>query len=172
MEKIIDPALQPGAYTFQRPSTLPEKDDDKSCHVLTINKAPTEVYNFCKNKNNFEIFMKNLDFDFKWDVRLATDEMNQTIAWHSMPESEIETSGHIWFTKAPQDLGTVATVVMDYSLPGAIEKEMLAKFKGENINMLILTNLKRVKCLIETGEIATIQGQTSGKKEDEEIYIQ
>ena len=149
-----------------RPLSLPKKEDDKCYHAITINRSPSEVYTFCENQNNFDAFIREMELGYNWNVRLVKDPANRTIAWHSTEHSEIKTLGQVWFSEAPRRLGTVATLVMDYSIPGGKLNELVAKFKGEDFDSMILTNLKQIKCFLETGEIATTKGQTSGREED------
>ena len=43
---------------------------------------------------------------------------------------------------------------------------LLAKLFGEEPEMQIRDDLRRFKCLVETGEIPTTEGQPSGREED------
>ena len=54
---------------------------------------------------------------------------------------------------------------MDYSVPGGKITELIAKMRGEDPDSLAIINLKRLKAFLETGEIATIEGQPSGREE-------
>lgn len=153
------------ARVDQRPVSLPKKEEDKSCHSITINKPPSKVYAFCESQHNLDALLKKLKVGFNCDVNLVKDEINRSLNWFSTEQSEIKTTGHVWFNTAPQDLGTVVTLVTDYSMPGGVLTELLAKFKGEDVDTLILANLKRIKCYLETGEIATIEGQSSGHED-------
>lgn len=172
MKVSTDSSHRSDARVDQRPVSLPKKKEDKSCHSITINKPPSEVYAFCENKNNLDALIKKLKVGFNCDVTLVKDEINRSLNWFSTEQSEIKTTGHVWFITAAQDLGTVVTLVTDYSMPGGVLTELLAKFKGEDVDTLILTNLKRIKCYLETGEVATVEGQSSGREEDQQkMYI-
>jgi uncharacterized membrane protein len=54
-------------------------------------------------------------------------------------------------------------VVMEYNLPGGALTATLAKLFGEEPEQQIGDNLKRFKQLMETGEIATTEGQSAGR---------
>jgi hypothetical protein len=54
---------------------------------------------------------------------------------------------------------------MNYSIPGGKLTEWTTLFSGEDPDTLTITNLKRLKAFLETGEIPTTKGQTSGRKE-------
>lgn len=166
----IETPNHPDIRFAKRPIKLPKKDVDKCCHAITINKPPAEVYAFFESHHNFNSFVSRLDLDSKLDVGLVRDAIKRTISWYSTEQSEIKTMGHIWFNQAAQNLGTVATLVMDYSMPGGKLTELIEKFKGEDIDSLILTNLKQIKCFIESGEIATTEGQSSGRQKDEDEF--
>jgi hypothetical protein len=55
---------------------------------------------------------------------------------------------------------------MAYSVPGGKLTELVTLMSGESPQVLTLTNLRRLKALMETGEIATVEGQPSGREED------
>lgn len=52
---------------------------------------------------------------------------------------------------------------MEYNLPGGALTATLAKLFGEEPEQQIGDNLKRFKQLMETGEIATTEGQSAGR---------
>jgi uncharacterized membrane protein len=58
---------------------------------------------------------------------------------------------------------------MDYSVPGGKLTEFLTFFSGESPDILILTNLHRLKAFLETGEIPTTEGQSSGREIEQDL---
>lgn len=160
--------------------------DIKTKHAVTILRPPSEVYAFWRDFKNLATFMKDIErIDVvsqtrshwvvhlksgpkaEWDADITEDIPGQAISWASVQGSEVETSGSVWFEKATGNQGTVVRLMMDYKVPGGKFAELAAFLTGESPEILIKTNLKRLKALLETGEIPTVQGQPSGRDEDQ-----
>lgn len=157
----------------------------KNFRSITIeDHQPQDIYTFLKDFNHLKRFMKgveeirplsNQQFHWKirlktglfveWDVEIIEDVPNSMIRWHSLPQSNIDTKGVIWLTKAPNSTGTVVSISMDCDLPGGSVTGFAAIITGDDPNNLIQTNLHRLKAYLETGEIPTIQGQSSGRED-------
>jgi uncharacterized membrane protein len=152
--------------------------------AITIRKSPEEVYAFWRNFENLATFMKDISRitvitpeESEWEVELKSgakakwkavvtdDRPGSMITWQSIEGSQVETSGGVWFVKAPGDQGTVVELMMDYHIPGGKPAELITMLSGEDPKTLVLTNLKRLKALLETGEIPTTKGQPSGREE-------
>jgi uncharacterized membrane protein len=94
---------------------------------------------------------------------IQQDQESYLIAWPSVDQADIENWGFVRFQPAPSDRGTEVKVVMEYNLPGGALTATLAKLFGEEPEQQIGDNLKRFKQLMETGEIATTEGQSAGR---------
>jgi len=183
---FVTPESQP--YLQKSNVRYPE---DKARHAITIGVPPEEVYAFFRDVENLSLFMKDIEavtatssteshwkarlkvgLSAEWDARITVDRPGEMIAWQSAEGSEVETSGSIAFYPAPQDMGTVVTLQMDYKIPGGKFAEIITKLSGEDPDTLALTNLKRLKAYLEVGEIATTEGQSSGREDDLEQPIQ
>ncbi len=159
--------------------------DDKSHQVITIfGKSPAEVYAFWTNLENFPLFMKDISevvrisegkshwvfrlhsgLKVEWDAEIIDKKEGLMMSWQSLPDSEVETKGTVWFTHAPRNEGTIVSLSMDYSVPGGRLTELLTKLTAEDPNSLSKINLRRLKAYMETGEIPTTEGQSSGREE-------
>ena len=159
--------------------------DDKSHQVITIvGKSPAEVYAFWTDLENFPRFMKDITevthvsegkshwvfqlksgFKVEWDAEIVEKREGIMLSWQSLPDSEVETKGSVWFTSAPRNEGTIVSLSMDYSVPGGKLTELLTKITAEDPNSLSKINLRRLKAYLETGEIPTTEGQSSGREE-------
>jgi uncharacterized membrane protein len=160
---------------------------DKSIRVektVTIqNKSPEELYRFWHNFENLPTFMKHLKSvnviddrrshwiakaplgnSAEWDAEIITDQENQLISWASVEGADVDNSGFVRFKPAPQGRGTEVKVVIEYSPPGGGLTAALAKVFGEEPEQQIGDDLGRFKMLMEAGEIATTEGQPSGRK--------
>lgn len=161
--------------------------DSKSRHAITINKKPEEVYAFVRNFENLLKVLKGFvdikmisetvsqwkvqsktGFDLSWTAQITEEIPNEKISWaspQSFTSSEVKIKGSVWFIKAPANLGTIVSLAMDYDIIGGKASEWVAFFSGEDPDTLAQTNLKRLKAYLETGEIATTEGQPSGREE-------
>ena len=150
--------------------------------TVTINKSPEELYRFWHNFENLPTFMKHLKFvnvindtrshwianapmgaSVEWDADIVNDQPNKLIAWTSVEGADIENSGFVRFTPAPANRGTEVKVVIEYNPPGGAIGAALAKLFGEEPEQQIGDDLHRFKQLMEAGELATTEGQSSGR---------
>lgn len=183
--------LKTNPQTLKNPSThkaplrAPTTERPKNRYAITIKKSPEEVFQFFRDFKNLPLFMKDLSnieilsptkskwqitlesgYSTSWTAEITGEQPNAMISWQSVDPSEVTTNGSVWFSKAPADLGTVVELEMNFKVPGGKATEFATFLMGESPQILILTNLKRLKQLLETGEIATTKGQPSGREED------
>lgn len=161
-------------------------DDVKSRHAITIGVSPNEIYTFWRNFSNLALFMKDIETIeaisrirshwvvklksgamTEWDADVIDDQPGHLISWRSVEGSDVSTVGTVWFEEATAKQGTVVRLAMDYHIPGGKLAELATFFTGESPEILIKTNLKRLKAYLETGEIPTTEGQPSGRQEDQ-----
>ncbi len=93
------------------------------------------------------------------EVRLVTRIVEarkaEFIAWRSVEGSEIEAEGKVFFRDAPAGRGTVVEAIIAYQPPGGTVGHWIAKAFRADPRMQGRHELKRLKMLVETGEIAT-----------------
>ncbi|HEY9747560.1 MAG TPA: SRPBCC family protein [Allocoleopsis sp.] len=148
--------------------------------TVTINKPAEELYRFWRNFENLPRFMKHLKSvtvynntrshwiasaplgnSVEWDADIIQEEENRFIAWASAENADIDNSGFVRFQPATGGRGTEVKVVMEYNIPGGAVSAAIAKLLGEEPEQQIGDELRRFKMLMEAGEIATTEGQTS-----------
>lgn len=151
--------------------------------TVTINKSADELYRFWHNFENLPTFMKHLKSvrvsnekrshwianaplgnSVEWDADILEDRENEFISWASVEGADVDNSGFVRFQKAPGDRGTEVKVVLEYNPPGGALGSIVAKLFGEEPEQQIGDELHRFKMLMEAGEIATTEGQPSGRK--------
>ncbi|MEH2182330.1 SRPBCC family protein [Nostoc sp.] len=151
--------------------------------TVTINKSAEELYRFWHNFENLPTFMKHLKYvrvynekrshwianaplgnSVEWDAEVLEDRENEFISWASVEGADVDNSGFVRFKKAPGDRGTEVKIVLEYNPPGGALGASVAKLFGEEPEQQIGDELRRFKMLMEAGEIATIEGQASGRK--------
>jgi len=150
--------------------------------AVTINKSPAEIYAFWRNFVNLPRFMEHLESvtitdslhshwvakaplgrTVEWDAEIINEIRNEVIAWRSLPGSDIYCTGSVNFMEATGGRGTVVKVVLEYSPPAGHLGAAIAKMLGEEPSIQIESDLRHLRQIMETGEIPTTTGQTSGK---------
>ena len=151
--------------------------------VTIQNKSAEQLYNFWRNFENLPTFMHHLKSvntinatrshwiaktllgtTIEWDAQVVTDLKSTLISWISVEGSEIDNSGFVRFKAAPEGRGTEVKVVLEYNPPGGALSATIAKLFGEEPEQQLSSDLRRFKMLMETGEIATIEGQSCGRR--------
>lgn len=150
--------------------------------TVTINASPESLYQFWRNFENLPRFMENLEsvevidskrsrwvadgpagMDAGWEAEIINEIPNELIGWRSVDGSRISNAGSVHFTPAAGGRGTEVKVVLRYDPPGGKMGAVISRMFGEDPDWQVQEDLRRLKMLIETGEIATIQDQPSGR---------
>jgi uncharacterized membrane protein len=148
--------------------------------AVTIGRPLADVYQFWQRFEEFPRFMTHLvsvtrrDGDLshwiakgpagmtvEWNARIINDIENELIAWQSLEGSTVATAGSVRFDSDVR--GTTVRVRFQYNPPAGKAGAALAWLFGEEPRLQLRDDLRRVKQLMETGEIATTQGQPSGR---------
>lgn len=160
---------------------------------VTVNLPREKLYRIWRNFENLPRFMTHLqrvdvhdengrkhshwvakaplDREVSWDAEVTDERENEYIAWQSLPGSMIQSEGNVQFSDAPGGRGTVVTVSMRYNPPAGSMGAALAKLFGEEPGQQLNDDLRHFKQMMETGEIASVEGQTSGRNQDFEESI-
>jgi uncharacterized membrane protein len=149
----------------------------------TINKSPDELYAYWRDLENLPNIMHNLvsvtELDDKrshwsartvggatieWEAEIVEDQPGKYIAWKSDHDAEIKTYGVIRFDQAPGNRGTDVNLLLKYSLPLGLVGAADAAVMGYEPSQQARHDLQRFKQYMETGEIATVEGQPAGER--------
>ena len=151
--------------------------------TVTIDCPASELYSYWRELTNLPNFMghlksvtnKNeagtvthwvanapLDINIEWDAEIIKDEPDHLIAWNALDNADIDNCGFVRFQPATGGRGTQVKVVLEYQPPGGALTNAIAKLFGESPQEQIGDELNRFKQLMETGEIATTEGQPQG----------
>lgn len=168
--------------------TTAEKSDEaapvaRDIHIeksITIDKSPDELYRFWREFENLPRFMKHLESvsrvgldrwhwvakgplgtTVEWDAEIYNEKPNELIAWRSLEGADITNAGSVRFT--PSARGTQVKVNLNYNAPGGKVSALLARLFGQEPGQMIEEDLRRLKQVLETGEIATVEGQPAGR---------
>ena len=142
---------------------------------VTIRKPRHELYSFWRDFQNLPKVMENLesvrpsgtDGRSIWTIKapggrtveveteIAREVEGELIAWRSVEGSDIDTEGRVTFEDAPGERGTRVGLIIAYDPPGGEIGRMIAKTYLREPETQARHDLKRLKMLMETGEIAT-----------------
>ena len=160
-------------------SALPSRRN--AIHVrkgFTINRQPEVVYSFWRKLDNLPRFMRHLDSveviderrsrwrakapvgAVEWEAEIVDEQPNQLISWRSLEGATVPNRGTVRFNAAPGARGTEVHVDLEYSVPGGRFAALVAKMFGEEPEQQIVDDLRRVKQLLEAGEITRSEGST------------
>lgn len=125
---------------------------------------PAELSRFMANVRSVE---EGPDGTWRWIVegpartevelvtRIVETRKGEFLAWRSVEGSEIDAEGKVFFRDAPGGRGTVVEAIIAYQPPGGTIGHWIAKAFRTDPRLQGRHELKRLKMLVETGEIAT-----------------
>jgi uncharacterized membrane protein len=150
--------------------------------TITIQRSARELYSFWRDFANLPKFMPHLKSvrvmdekkshwiakgpagkEVEWDAEITSENLNDHISWQSLPGSEIPNKGTVRFEELPGDRGCVVRVAIVYDPPGGILASKLGKLFGRTPEQMTGSDLRRFKQIMETGEVATTEGQPAGR---------
>ena len=153
--------------------------------TVTVKATPAEVYAFWRNFQNLPRFTQNLesvsetepghthwvargpgDLKLEWDARIHEDTVNERISWSTLDSSPIQHNGSVRFSVDPQGRGTQIKAVLRYDIPAGKVGQALAKLLGEEPGQQLDADLRRLKMVLETGEVSRTDGQSAGAGRD------
>jgi uncharacterized membrane protein len=168
--------------------SVPHEQGYKLERAITINKSPQELYQFWRNLENLPRFMEHLDsvkvlgdrrsqwvakapagMKVEWEAEIINEVENERIGWRSLEGAQINNAGSVQFKPAPGGRGTEVEVTLKYDPPAGALGAAFAKLFGEEPNQQIRDDLRRLKQLMETGEIPTNDNQPSGRPWDKQL---
>ena len=151
-------------------------------HCRALSQSPEELYTFWRDFTNLPLFMRNLESVIQvdptrshwvakgpagarveWDAEIYNEKENELIAWRSLENADVVNAGSVRFQAGPEGRGTFVRVTVNYNPPAGKLGSNLTAILGAEPEQLIKEDLRRLKQTLEAGEIATIDGQTSGR---------
>jgi uncharacterized membrane protein len=139
--------------------------------AITIDRPAGEVYRFWRNFENLPRFMEHLvsvrvlddrrshwtvraagGMTFEWDAEIIEDRPDELIVWRSLDEADVPNTGTVRFAPSPQG-GTEVRVELRYEVPGGRLAGAVAKLFGKLPEIQVSSDLRRLKQLLELGEI-------------------
>ncbi|HEY9527466.1 MAG TPA: SRPBCC family protein, partial [Anaerolineales bacterium] len=152
--------------------------------AVTVNRPKEELYRIWRDFETLPRFMQHLESvqvdpndpgrshwvaraplekRIEWDAEVIEERENELIAWKSLPGSMVESMGRVEFVDAPGGRGAIVHVSLRYNPPAGSLGAAFARLFGEEPNQQINEDLRHFKQFVETGEVATVQGQPTGR---------
>ncbi len=174
-------SLAPAKKNARAGISVPGNQGPRIVRAVTIRKPASELYAFWRNVVNLQRVIKDpvsitaTSADeshwivtaptgkVEWDSVIINDEPGALIAWRSLEGADVPNAGSVRFAAAPGDEGTEVTVALEYDPPGGKLGAFVAKLSGEDAGVQVYMALKRLKALMEAGEIPTTEGQSVGE---------
>jgi uncharacterized membrane protein len=139
--------------------------------AVTVQKTRDEAYAFFRDLENLPRFMSHLDSvvetgarsrwrakgplgsTIEWEAEVVADRPHEHIAWRSLPGAAVPNRGQVSFLPAPGDMGTEIIVELSYDPPLGAVGSTVAKLFGREPSQEISADLRRLKQMLETGEV-------------------
>lgn len=145
--------------------------------AVTIARPPTEVYQFLRNPHNIPRFATHIaaiedlgggqfratarDESVKpWELFIDYDEQSRAILLHHAMDARQRLT--ILLDEAPGGRGTELKVAFDVKRERKALHRILSAIAGDDPDTQLRAVLRRLKMLLEAGEVVTVEGQPMG----------
>lgn len=151
--------------------------------AATIIRPPEELYAFWRNFENLPRFMPHLvsvrtldarrshwvvkapaGRTVEWNAEIINEIPNQLIGWRTLSGADVVSAGSVHFKSAGPDRGTRVYVHLQYKPPAGRVGAAIAWMLGHDPNQVIQEDLRRLKQLLEAGEVPVTKGQPRGMR--------
>jgi uncharacterized membrane protein len=158
----------------KRINTLPYGYGIKLKKAMTINAAAGQLFGFWRNLTNLPKLFDNVlsveildgtrshwtlrvpgGINLDWDAEITVDRKNEMIGWRSLDGADLDNAGYVRFEPAPGGRGTVVRVALQYNPPAGKVGAALSSLLGEKPSTQVQEALRKLKQLMEAGEIPT-----------------
>lgn len=115
-----------------------------------------------EKRHRWSVDLPGLDRHLEWITEITEDEPGRRLAWKSLPGGDLLVDGEIRFEDAPADRGTQVNVRFSYRPPGGPAGRLLTRSLSKLLERLVHEDVRRIKNVLEAGEIPTTAGQPAG----------
>jgi uncharacterized membrane protein len=143
--------------------------------------APAKIiYEFWLNPENFKAFSAQIksiqkvsdsqshwiwnamkdNKTVEWDSQIVETVPDRVVAWRSTGNSDIQLAGRLELKELPYNRGTEVKVALGTDLSATVQ--FLETLLGESPHRNLKMFLVKLRQLLETGEISTVEGQSAG----------
>jgi uncharacterized membrane protein len=157
---------------YSRHVSAPPDESVRIDNAITIDRPVSEVYSFWRQFENLPRFMRHLESvtiqddlhshwvaktfggrKLEWDAVVSAERENEMISWHSLPGADIDNGGSVWLTPVADGTETEVRLELKYVPPGGKTAAFVSKLFRKDANTEIVEDLKRLKTLLETGQL-------------------
>jgi uncharacterized membrane protein len=151
--------------------------------AVTIARPIEDVYAYWRDLTNLPIFMQSLErvdmpdrwrshwvmrgpggMRVEWDAEIIHEEPPTLVAWQSLPGADMASAGSVNFT--PTRNGTEVRVLMQYNPPAGKVGGLVAWLAGQSPAFQLREDLRRLKQLLETGEVPRSEARIAQRLRD------
>ncbi|HZH28987.1 MAG TPA: SRPBCC family protein [Azospirillaceae bacterium] len=176
-------AIRQAGQVLPPPRREADERSPRTVATVTIFRPASEVYRLVRDFAMWPHFMEHLESvevqdeirstwtakgpagtRVTWESEVVEDRPDRSIAWRSVAGSRAPNSGWVEMREAPGGRGTELRAEMRYEVPGGRLGEVVAAFAGRSPAEELRNGLRRLKQLIETGEVPTTEGQPHGTR--------
>ena len=148
---------------------------------VRIEKPIADTFQFWRTLENLPRFMSHLEsvtqldhgrsrwvakgpagLRVEWNAEIINQVPNQVIAWRSLPGSEVVTAGSVNFDLVRGGRSTQVSVRLQYSPPAGHVGAGVAGLLGHDPAGMVREDLRRLKQLLEAGEVPCADSTTRG----------
>lgn len=156
---------------------------DRGVHVreaVRLEKPIAEVFDFWRKLENLPRFMQHLEsvtdhgegrstwiargpagLRVEWNAEIINEVPNQVIGWRSTEGADIVTAGSVNFDMVRNGTSTQVTVHLQYEPPAGRAGDLIATLFGRAPSQTIREDLRRLKQILEAGELAQVTQETA-----------
>lgn len=155
-------------------ATVDAREAVKVEQTIMIRASSDELYAFWRDFRNHPRFVRYLESveiidqqhsrwtmilpgnrRIEWTSEVINDIPPELIAWKTIGDSKVAHAGSVHF--ATSEAGeTRVRLVMDYEPPGGWPGYVLSRLLGVSADQMVREDLRRLKALIEIGDIVTV----------------
>lgn len=137
----------------------------------TVKRPKEELYAYWRNLENLPNFMSHIEEvrevsdkrsewtaevpgglgTIEWEAEIIWEQKNHSIAWKSLPDSEIENSGEVRFQDAGNGKSTIVESRISYRPPAGKAGGLAAKLLNPAFKKVVENDLKEFKKVMESG---------------------
>jgi uncharacterized membrane protein len=148
---------------------------------IVINRSPEDLYAYWRDFQNLPRFMYHLESvemmgdgrsrwvtkapagkRIEWVSEVVQDTPNELIAWRSLAGADVENRGFVRFEPRTGGRGTIVRLEILYRPPGGIPAMAFAKLFNQSPDQQADDDLRRLKQVMETGEVMRSDGSPEG----------
>ncbi len=164
-----------GKWPFENGDTRSALSGERGIHVreaVRIERPVAEISAFWRQLENLPRVFTHLeqvtdlgngrshwvargpaDLSVEWDAEIINEVDNKVIAWRSLPASDVVTAGSVTFKPVRNGQAAEVSVHLQYQPPAGRAGALFARIFGREPSQTIREDLRRLKWVMEAGEI-------------------